>query len=167
MQRVAIALELVLRDLQVPGNDEKYVSHKGSFWKLAFEASNRVVEAVFAALQSRGAQPRRMRLLPRSIIPTRAACGANSETARDLRDWVILSNSMTLTNFYKKLFMFYSLSRQQSSQVSKRSRTSPSFQTRPRRSLTWNSIMPYMRPSSTSDERTLKQVAEQWKKALQ
>jgi hypothetical protein len=110
MQRVAIGLELVLRDLQTSA-DEDYVTKKGNFWRLASEAANRVIEATFVALRSRGHPARNLRVLHRGIVPVRVAC-ITTESAKDLRDWVILSNSINIVNTYRPLFNFYSESRQ-------------------------------------------------------
>lgn len=108
-QRVAIGLELVKRDLET-STSEEYVTKKGSYWKLAFEAANRVVEAVFLGLKSRGHNAENLAVLKRDIVLPAAAC-ATSEAMRDLRDWVILSNSIQIVQAYKQLFGMYARNR--------------------------------------------------------
>ena len=47
MQRANIGLELVLKDLRT--SDEFYLQKKGQFWKMTFEATNRVIETLYMA----------------------------------------------------------------------------------------------------------------------
>ena len=104
------ALEMVLRDLQ-RGPTEEYVRKRGNFWKMTYHASNRVVEAFYVALLNRNHNVERMTLLKRDIVPQQVACMA-SGSPRDLRDWVVLSNVLQLTEFFKELMKKYAHSRQ-------------------------------------------------------
>ena len=108
MQRIAIGLELVLNDLQT--SDEDYVQKKGNFWKLTFEASNRVIETLHVALLSRGHDVNRLQVFKRDLVPLPIAC-STSEATRNLRDWIILSNVLQMTQFFEQLFRKYAESR--------------------------------------------------------
>ena len=110
MQRVSIALELVLRELQT-STSEAYVQKKGNFWKLAFEASNRIIETLYDTLLSRGHNVNRLQVFKRNLVPLPIACLASDEASRDLRDWVILSNVLQLSEFFEQLFRKYAQSR--------------------------------------------------------
>ena len=67
------ALEMVLRDLQ-RGPTEEYVRKRGNFWKMTYQASNRVVEAFYVALLNRNHNVERMTLLKRDVVPQQVAC---------------------------------------------------------------------------------------------
>ena len=108
MQRANIGLELVLKDLRT--SDEFYLQKKGQFWKMTFEATNRVIETLYMALISRGHSVERLKVFKRDLVPLPIACVA-SEASRDLRDWVILSNVLQLTEFFEELFRKYVQSR--------------------------------------------------------
>ena len=88
-QRVAIALEVVLRGLQ--NSPELYVERKGNFWSLAYQACNRLIEAIYLALLSTQ-QHQNLTSLPRSIVNPRLAC-VTSRAFQDLRDYLILRDS--------------------------------------------------------------------------
>ena len=108
MQRANIGLELVLKDLRT--SDEFYLQKKGQFWKMTFEATNRVIETLYMALISRGHTVERLKVFKRDLVPLPIACVA-SEAPRDLRDWVILSNVLQLTEFFEVLFRKYAQTR--------------------------------------------------------
>ena len=78
----------MLRNLQK--SDETYAAKSGNFWKLAFDASNRVVESVYVMIKSKRAVDdlNDLRFFKRAIVPTNVACLTDSQTAlSDFRDW--------------------------------------------------------------------------------
>ena len=64
-QRVAVALELVTRDLRA---HQQFATKFGRFWRMAQQAANRAVEAAYVAL---GASVGPGRLVPRAVVPPR------------------------------------------------------------------------------------------------
>ena len=86
-QRVAIALEVVLRGLQ--DSPERYVSRKGNFWSLAYQASNRLIEAIYLTALANHYPIHSFKIVHRQIVNRRIAC-VTSRTFQDLRDFVIL-----------------------------------------------------------------------------
>ena len=67
--------------------------------------ANRAVEAAYVTLRASddGAEAAASATVPRSIVPERMSC-LDQESRRNIRDWVILSDSMMIANFYKRLF---------------------------------------------------------------
>ena len=112
---MAIGLEVVLRHLEQ--SNEAYADRTGNFWRLAFEAANRVVESLYVFIKSEGTVDlRNLRRFKRSIVPANLACMTDNESFSNLRDWVILSDSMRIAKFYRQMFHLYQqneLSRQQ------------------------------------------------------
>lgn len=98
-QKLSIALELVTRDLR---HNEEYVAKFGRFWRLAQLGANRVVEALYVHLRTRGLEPEAAPLMKRSLVPERMRC-LRQASRRDIRDWVIMRNSMLVTSFYQRL----------------------------------------------------------------
>ena len=86
-QRVAIALEVVLRGLQ--DSPERYASRKGNFWSLAYQASNRLIEAIYLTALAGQYPIDGFKIVHRQIVNRRIAC-LNSRTFQDLRDFIIL-----------------------------------------------------------------------------
>ena len=99
-QRVAVALEVVTRDLR---RNEEFAFKYGRFWRLALQAANRAVEATFVLLRAHGANLEQVTneatLIRRSSVPARLRC-VRMASRRNIRDWVILRNSLTLADFY-------------------------------------------------------------------
>ena len=99
LQRVAIALEQVTSDLRENG---EFRQKLGRFWRLGEMTANRAVEAAYVTLRASngsGSTP----TVPRSVVPERISC-LEQESRRDVRDWVILSDSMVIAHFYRRLF---------------------------------------------------------------
>ena len=92
-QRVAIALEVVLRGLQ--SSPELYVERKGNFWSLAYQACNRLIEAIYLSLLSQNINLREITEVKRSIVNPRLAC-VTSRAYQDLRDYLILRDSSNI-----------------------------------------------------------------------
>ena len=94
-QRVAIALEVVLRGLQ--SSPELYVERKGNFWSLAYQACNRLIEAIYLSLLSISPHNTNLRVteVNRSIVNPRLAC-VTSRAYQDLRDYLILRDSSNI-----------------------------------------------------------------------
>ena len=90
-QRVAIALEVVLRGLQ--SSPELYVERKGNFWSLAYQACNRLIEAIYLRLLSQNINL--TVTVNRSIVNPRLAC-VTSRAYQDLRDYLILRDSSNI-----------------------------------------------------------------------
>ena len=67
--------------------------------------ANRAVEAAYVTLRASddGAEAAVSTTVPRSIVPERMSC-LDQESRRNIRDWVILNDSMMIANFYKRLF---------------------------------------------------------------
>ena len=100
LQRVAVAFEQVTADLRANG---EFRQKLGRFWRLGEMTANRAVEAAYVTLRaSDGAEAAASATVPRSIVPERISC-LDQESRRNIRDWVILSDSMVIANFYKRL----------------------------------------------------------------
>ena len=105
LQKTAIGLEVVMCNQQ--RSNEEYVTKIGNFWKLAYEAANCAIKTVYVFIKSRYHHlPHDLQFFKRSIVPTNVAC-MTSVTYSDLRDWVILSDSMKITQFYINMFDLY------------------------------------------------------------
>ena len=100
LQRVAIALELVTSDLRVNG---EFRQKLGRFWRLGQMTANRAVEAAYVTLRACNGSDSTPPPVARSIVPERISC-LEQESRRNVRDWVILSDSMVIANFYRRLF---------------------------------------------------------------
>ena len=103
LQRVAVAFEQVTADLRANGDFRQKL---GRFWRLGEMTANRAVEAAYVTLRASddGAEAAAASAtVPRSIVPERMSC-LDQESRRNIRDWVILSDSMVMANFYKRLF---------------------------------------------------------------
>ena len=53
-------------------------------------------------LRAQGVDPEPSTLLKRSLVPQRMRC-MRQESRRNIRDWVIMRNSMLVTSFYQRL----------------------------------------------------------------
>ncbi len=104
MQRVALGLELVYRHLQ--SNNEAYATKYGNFWLLSYEQANRVVQDIFVTLKSQHFPVETLPLVPRDTIPLNVVC-MDSVATSDIRDWVILQDTMKLVDFYMVIFNAY------------------------------------------------------------
>ena len=102
LQRVAVAFEQVTADLRANGDFRQKL---GRFWRLGEMTANRAVEAAYVTLHASGdgAEAAASTTVSRSIVPERMSC-LDQESRRNIRDWVILSDSMMIANFYKRLF---------------------------------------------------------------
>ncbi len=94
-QRVAVALDLVESELRRNG---EFAAKFGRFWRLAQQTANRAAEAAFVLLRSRRAQSVPP-MVPRSLVPRPLRCVA-VESRRNLRDWVVLKDSLRVASFY-------------------------------------------------------------------
>lgn len=97
MQRVSIGLELVYKSLEM--SDSAYVNNNGNFWKLTCEQSLRVIESIFLNLKIVDFPAENLPILKREITPQNAVC-INSESTRNLRDFVIMQDSLKIVEFY-------------------------------------------------------------------
>ena len=93
-QRVAIALEVVLRGLQ--SSPELYVSRKGNFWSLAYQASNRLIEAIYLTALAERYPTTDFKVVQRQIVSRKIAC-LKTRTFTDLRDFIILRDSSRIS----------------------------------------------------------------------
>ena len=108
---MAIAFEQVTADLRANG---EYRRKLGRFWRLGEMTANRAVEAAYVTLRANvegvaaaataaAALEAAEATVARSIVPERISC-LDQESRRNVRDWVILSDSMVIANFYRRLF---------------------------------------------------------------
>ena len=104
LQRMALGLEVVLRNLQSSPVD--YATKNGNFWHLAYQQTNRAIESTYLLLKNQNFPVANLPLLARNIVPLNVAC-MHSQAVSDLRDRVILHESMTVTTFYVKMFNSY------------------------------------------------------------
>ena len=106
-QRVAVALEVVTKDLR---RNQEFALKYGRFWRLAQQAANRAVEATFVLLRAHGASMELVTnadaLIRRSSVPPRLRC-VRMESRRNIRDWVILRNSLMLADFYHAMLRHF------------------------------------------------------------
>ena len=102
---MSLGLEVVLRNLQ--SSPEAYVSQNGNFWHLAYQQANRVVESTYLLLKNQDFPVENLPTLARNIVPLNVACITSSQAMSNMRDWVILHDSMTVTNFYEEMFKNY------------------------------------------------------------
>ena len=108
IQRVAIGLEVVLRNLQM--SNTNYVTKSGNFWQLSYQQSNRVIESIFILLKSLNYPVENLPLVSRNTVPSNVACMVNkSEAISDLRDWAILHDSINIIDFYLKMFKAFEI----------------------------------------------------------
>lgn len=98
---MALGLEVVLSNLKL--SNEAYVTKKGSFWKLSYEQANRVVESIYITLKSQNFPAESLPKVARDVVPINVAC-IDAEATSDLRDWVILQDTIKLLEFFTALF---------------------------------------------------------------
>ena len=104
LQRMALGLEVVLRNLQNSPVD--YATKNGNFWHLAYQQANRAIESTYLLLKNQNFPVENLPLLPRNTVPLNVAC-ISSQAISDMRDWTILHDSITVTDFYVKMFNSY------------------------------------------------------------
>ena len=104
LQRMALGLEVVLSNLQT--SNLAYATKNGNFWHLAYQQANRVTESAYILLKNQDFPVENLSILSRNTVPLNVAC-MSSQAMSDMRDWVILHDSMTLTNFFVQLFNSY------------------------------------------------------------
>ena len=109
IQKVALGLEVVVRNLQL--SNSQYATKSGNFWQLSYQQSNRIVESLFILLKSLNFPAENLPLVARSTVPPNVACMNENpnEALSDLRDWVILHDSMSVIDFYLKMFKAYKI----------------------------------------------------------
>ena len=107
-QRIAVGAELVTEDLRQHGDFRQKL---GRFWRLAGQAANRAIESVYVLMRATAgtnggstAQNPAGPVVFRSVVPQRIRC-LSQESSRDVRDWLILRDSMVMANFYRGLFV--------------------------------------------------------------
>ena len=101
---MSLGLEVVLRNLQT--SNLAYATKNGNFWHLAYQQANRVTESAYILLKNQDFPVENLSILSRNTVPLNVAC-MSSQAMSDMRDWVILHDSMTLTNFFVQLFNSY------------------------------------------------------------
>ena len=104
LQRMALGLEVVLSNLQT--SNLAYATKNGNFWQLAYQQGNRVIESTYIVLRNQDFPVENLSILVRNTVPLNVAC-MSSHAISDIRDWVILHDSMTMTNFLVQLFNTY------------------------------------------------------------
>ena len=104
LQRMALGLEVVLSNLQT--SNLAYATKNGNFWQLAYQQANRVIESTYIFLRNQDFPVENLSILARKTVPLNIAC-MSSHAISDIRDWVILHDSMTVTNFLVQLFNTY------------------------------------------------------------
>ena len=80
---------------------------QGNFWTLAYASANRVVEAIYILLRSKSLHADRLPFISREIVPPRISCMRGGETQNNLRDWIILHDTLQILNFYQPLYDNY------------------------------------------------------------
>ena len=83
-----------------------YSTKYGSFWHLVYQQANRAIESAYLLLKNQNFPVENLPLLPRNTVPLNVAC-ISSQAISDLRDWTILHDSITVTDFYVKMFNSY------------------------------------------------------------
>ena len=106
-QRLSIGLEVVVKHLQ--SEPSQFVMKKGNFWTLAYASANRVVEAIYILLKSKRLHADRLPFISREIVPLQVSCMQEDETRSDLRDWIILHDTLQVLNFYQPLYDIYQI----------------------------------------------------------
>ena len=104
LQRMTLGLEVVFSNLQT--SNLAYATKNGNFWKLAYQQTNRVIESTYIVLRNQDFPVENLPILARNTVPLNVAC-TSSHAISDMRDWVILHDSMTITNFFVQLFNAY------------------------------------------------------------
>ena len=104
LQRMALGLEVVLSNLQT--SNLAYATKNGNFWQLAYQQGNRVIEFTYIVLRNQDFPVENLSILARNTVPLNVACMGSHATS-DIRDWVILHDSITMTNFFVQLFNTY------------------------------------------------------------
>ena len=104
LQRMALGLEVVLSNLQT--SNLAYATKNGNFWQLAYQQANRVIESTYIFLRNQDFPVENLSILARNTVPLNVVC-ITSHAISDTRDWIILHDSMTMTNFLVQLFNTY------------------------------------------------------------
>ena len=104
LQRMSLGLEVVLSDLQT--SNLAYATKNGNFWQLAYQQANRVIESTYVVLRNQNYPVENLSIFARNTVPLNVAC-MKSHAISDIRDWVILQDSMIITNFFVQLFNIY------------------------------------------------------------
>ena len=101
---MALGLEVVLRNLQT--SNLAYATKNGNFWQLAYQQANTVIESTYIVLRNQDFPVENLSILARNTVPLNVVC-ITSHAISDTRDWIILHDSMTMTNFLVQLFNTY------------------------------------------------------------
>ena len=101
---MALGLEVVLRNLQT--SNLAYATKNGNFWQLAYQQANRVIESTYILLKNQDFPVENLSILSRNTVPLNVAC-MSSQAMSDMRDWVILHDSMLMTDFLVHQFNTY------------------------------------------------------------
>ena len=104
LQRMTLGLEAVLSNLQT--SNLAYATKNGNFWQLAYQQANRVIESAYVVLSNQDFLVENLSILARNTVPLNVVC-ITSHAISDTRDWIILHDSMTMTNFLVQLFNTY------------------------------------------------------------
>ena len=104
LQRMTLGLEVVLSNLQT--SNLAYATKNGNFWQLAYQQGNRVIESTYIVLRNQDFPVENLSILARNTVPLNVAC-MSSHAISDIRDWVILHDTMTMTNCFVQLFNTY------------------------------------------------------------
>ena len=101
LQRMTLGLEVVLSNLQT--SNLAYATKNGNFWQLAYQQANTVIESTYIVLRNQDFPVENLSILARNTVPLNVAC-MSSHAISDIRDWVILQDSMSMTNSLVQLF---------------------------------------------------------------
>ena len=101
---MTLGLEVVLSNLQT--SNLAYATKNGNFWQLAYQQANRVIESTYVLLRNQDFPVENLSILARNTVPLNVVC-MSSHAISDIRDWVILQDSMTMTNFFVQLSNTY------------------------------------------------------------
>ena len=104
LQRMTLGLEVVLSKLQT--SNLAYATKNGNFWQLAYQQANRVIESTYIVLRNQDFPVENLSILARNTVPLNVAC-MSSRAISDIRDWVILHDTMAMTNCFVQLFNTY------------------------------------------------------------
>ena len=104
LHRLTLGLEVVLSNLQT--SNLAYATKNGNFWQLAYQQANRVIESAYVVLSNQDFLVENLSILARNTVPLNVVC-ISSHAISDTRDWIILHDSMTMTNFLVQIFNTY------------------------------------------------------------
>ena len=95
-----------------------YRRNLGRWWRQAIGRSNRVIESIYMNLRSRASldvDEESLATLGRNVASESVRCidPAFGETGRNMRDFIILMNAITITEHFRHMFVLYARHRMQ------------------------------------------------------